>query len=433
VAAQPGQPSGTYWNAAPAYSPAGPPLPGGNNGTAPPIGPDGTVMAVGPAGVAPGQPYGPLQPGAATPWYDPVVADPTVDLEAIVREARTGRLMIGAGVTSDAGLVGHVVIDEQNFDWRRFPTGWDDIRNGTAWRGAGQRFRVEAMPGTHVQRYLASFQEPYLWDTPISFGLSGFFFDRRYFDWDEERLGGRVSLGYQFPRDWAVAAALRLENVEVSNPRVLPPVPEVAAVLGDNTLVGAKLSLVHDTRDNAFLPTQGHMFELGLEQVFGSFEYPIATLEARKFFTLRERINASGRHVLNVGGQVGFSGSDTPVYDRFYAGGYSTIRGFAFRGASPRNGDVIVGGTFQLLGTVEYMLPLTADDMLRAVVFVDAGTVEDDVRLETDNFRVAPGVGLRIAHPGLGPAPIALDLAFPVAHMDGDSIRNFSFFIGVRY
>ena len=46
------------------------------------------------------------------------------------------------------------------------------------------------------------------------------------------------------------------------------------------------------------------------------------------------------------------------------------------------------------------------------------------------NFRVAPGVGLRITVPALGPAPIALDFAFPVAHADGDQIQNFSFFVG---
>ena len=85
-------------------------------------------------------------------------------------EAMTGRLMFGVGVNSDAGLVGQITLDEQNFDWTRFPTSWEDIRNGTAWRGAGERFRLEAMPGTQLQRYMVTFQEPYLFDTPVSLG-----------------------------------------------------------------------------------------------------------------------------------------------------------------------------------------------------------------------------------------------------------------------
>lgn len=421
----------------------------GANGAA---GASGTTTMSPPAGYVPGTavsvpgaPFpGGIRPGpglnsgsGASVMGDPLntIEPPrlTVDLEAVVHETRTGRMMIGAGINSDAGLIGQFVIDEQNFDWKRFPRSFDDVRNGYAWRGGGQRFRLEAMPGTSVHRYMVSWQEPYLFDTMFTLGLSGFYYDRRFYDWDEGRLGGRVAVGYQLPKDWTVTAAFRGEDVDISNPRIIPPVTEVAEMLGSNTLLGVKLSLGHDTRDDAFLPTQGHIVELGHEQVFGSFEYPITTFEARQFFTLTERIDGSGRHVLHLGGQVGWAGSETPAYDHFYAGGYSTIRGFGFRGASPKSGDVIVGGEFQLLTTAEYMFPITADDMLRGVVFVDAGTVEEDHRIDWDDFRVAPGFGLRISNAALGPAPIALDLAFPVAREDGDKVRNFSFFIGLRY
>ena len=91
---------------------------------------------------------------------------------------------------------------------------------------------------------------------------------------------------------------------------------------------------------------------------------------------------------------------------------------------------VVVGGRFQLLGSVEYMLSLTADDMLRGVVFCDYGTVEEDIEIDANNFRVAPGFGLRIFVPAMGPAPIALDFAFPVIHADSDSTQVFSFFVG---
>jgi outer membrane protein insertion porin family len=76
---------------------------------------------------------------------------PTVDLNILAEEARTGRFMFGAGVNSDLGVTGQIVIDERNFDPFRIPTSWDDVLNG-AWRGAGQGFRLEAMPGTQVHR-----------------------------------------------------------------------------------------------------------------------------------------------------------------------------------------------------------------------------------------------------------------------------------------
>ncbi len=91
---------------------------------------------------------------------------------------------------------------------------------------------------------------------------------------------------------------------------------------------------------------------------------------------------------------------------------FSTLRGFRFRGASPIKNNVIVGGELQLLGTAEYMFPITADDTLRGVLFCDFGTVEEKPEIDMKNFRVAPGFGMRINIAAMGPAPIALDFAF---------------------
>ncbi len=76
-------------------------------------------------------------------------------------------------------------------------------------------------------------------------------------------------------------------------------------------------------------------------------------------------------------------------------------------------------------------MPLTADDMLRMVAFVDFGTVENSVKFDWDNFRIAPGLGLRVAVPALGPAPLAFDFAVPVNKSDTDDTRIFQFSMGV--
>ncbi len=82
------------------------------------------------------------------------------DLRVDVEEQRTGSLMFGLGVNSDAGLVGSVVLNEKNFDILRPPTCLDDLLRGRAWRGAGQEFRMEAVPGTQRQRHSVSFRDP---------------------------------------------------------------------------------------------------------------------------------------------------------------------------------------------------------------------------------------------------------------------------------
>jgi outer membrane protein insertion porin family len=276
-----------------------------------------------------------------------------------------------------------------------------------------------------------SFQEPYLWDTAVSLGLSGSFFDRRYIDWDEQRLGGRVSLGYGWTEnDLSAAFSYRGENVNIRNISV--PIPELTEVFGDNILHGFKVTVANDTRDSAFLATQGHYLELSFEQVVGSFTYPRAIIDARQYFLLQERPDHSGRHVLTLSTRLGVTGDDTPIYENFFAGGYSTLRGYDFRGASPVRlpERVQVGGEFMWVNTVEYLFPLTADDMIHGVAFCDFGTVEEDV--EINDFRVAPGFGLRVTVPAMGPAPIALDFAFPIVSAEFDDEQVFSFNIGLQ-
>ena len=385
-----------------------------------------------PAPVTTIQPGGQLFPN---PQFNPVperIPEGWVDLDAFLSETETGRFMFGVGVNSDAGLTGSIVIDERNFDWRRYPRSWDDVRNFRLFRGGGQRLRLEAVPGTELQRYMFNFSDPFWMDTPVSFSLSGGYFTRRFEDWDEERLFARVGLGYQFPQapDLSVSTQFRAERVNISDFDVGTAPPQLLAVAGNNSLFGARVALSHDTRDNSFAPTEGHLIEVGAEYVFGSFDYPRATIDMRQHFMLRERPDGSGRHVLSLNGRLGVAGSDQPIYDNFFAGGFSTLRGFDFRGASPTVSGVRVGGQFQMLGSVEYMFPLTANDMVRAVTFVDFGTVEPNARIFDDNFRVAPGFGFRLNVPALGQAPLAFDFAFPVAEAAGDERRVFSFFIG---
>ena len=372
-----------------------------------------------------GPPQAPTVPGGIVP-----PSEQFADIIVNVQETQTGRLMVGAAVNSDAGLTGQIVIDERNFDWRRIPRSFDDVVSGNAFRGAGQGFRIEALPGREVQRYMVQFTEPYLGGTRISFNLSAYIFDRRYFDWDEQRGGGRIGLGYRITPDMSISAGLRAEGVNISDPRVLG-VEALDDVLGDNELYSGRISLVQDTRDIPFAPTQGYFLELSYDQVFGSFEYPRGSIDWRRYFLIRERPDGSGRHVLGFSNRLSISGSETPIYENYFAGGHATLRGFEFRGASPQDNGVIVGGRLMTLGSVEYLFPITADDMLKGVVFCDYGTVEEDVKIDGDDYRVALGAGLRVSIPAMGPAPIALDFAVPVAREDTDDIQNFSFFVGV--
>ncbi len=54
-----------------------------------------------------------------------------------------------------------------------------------------------------------------------------------------------------------------------------------------------------------------------------------------------------------------------------------------------------------------------------------------NVEINADQYRVAPGLGLRVAIPMLGPAPLAFDFAYPVTKADTDQTRLFSFYMSL--
>ncbi|HWL09334.1 MAG TPA: BamA/TamA family outer membrane protein [Planctomicrobium sp.] len=351
-----------------------------------------------------------------------------VDVNIDVTEGRTGRLMFGVGVNSDAGVVGSLVLQEDNFDLFRPPTSWSDIINGTAWRGAGQSMRIEAVPGSEVSRYMATWNNPYFLRSDFSLGVSGFYYNRFFESWTEDRLGGRINVGYVLNKYWSVSAALRLENVDMRNIPAGAPAT-LTSVRGDNFLSTGAATLTYDARDNAFMPTRGNFASFTYEQAFGEFSYPKFDLTASQYFTVYERPDGFGKHVLALTGQLGFTGDGTPVFERYFAGGYSSFRGFYFRGVSPVESGYRVGGDFMALGSAEYMIPITAGDNLRAVLFTDFGTVDPDVSL--DNFRLSVGFGFRVTIPAMGPAPLAFDFGFPILKEAYDRERMFSFYVGL--
>src|SRR5262249_23616973 len=67
---------------------------------------------------------------------------------------------------------------------------------------------------------------------------------------------------------------------------------------------------------------------------------------------------------------------DAPVSERFYAGGFRSSRGFTFRGVGPDSNGSRVGGDFLFLNSLEYQVPVKANDQIYRVAFVDSGTVE---------------------------------------------------------
>jgi outer membrane protein insertion porin family len=358
-------------------------------------------------------------------------ADPNSEYKDIlvtVKEANTGSLLFGLGVTSDSGLTGSIVLNERNFDIFRPPTSFSDLLSGQTFRGAGQEFRLELVPGTELQRYTVSFREPYLFDSPYSLTLSGYYYTRFFNEYTERRVGTRATIGRKLSDHFSVRSGIRVEGVNVRDVPTFAP-PDYLEAQGDNFQLGLNAGFIFDTRDSYIRPTEGSKVEFTYEQILGDHIFPLINADGSQYFTTYQRADGSGRQVLSLHSQVGWAGTNTPVYERFFAGGFRTFRGFEFRGVGPEQAGFKTGGTFLFLNSVEYQIPLTAREQFFMVGFVDSGTVAPRID-DWQNYRVSAGFGFRFIVPIFGPVPIALDFGFPIVKSRFDDEQIFNFWLG---
>jgi outer membrane protein assembly factor BamA len=226
---------------------------------------------------------------------------------------------------------------------------------------------------------------------------------------------------------WSASVTGRIEEVGISNVQFFEP-SDFQQVHGTHFLSSLRFGLTRDSRDSYLRATEGSLVDVSFEQFLGDYNFPQLNFEFNKYWTVYERADLSGRHVLAAHSQVSWTSSHTPVFERFYAGGFRSMRGFEFRGVGPAIDGFELGGDFLFLNSLEYQVPILANDNLYAVVFCDTGTVESKVEIK--DYRVAVGAGLRIVVPMMGPVPIALDLGFPINKGRTDHEQVFSFWVG---
>lgn len=351
-----------------------------------------------------------------------------------VEEAQTINFLIGGGISTDNGVIGTLTIENRNFDLFDWPRTWGEFFRGRAFRGDGQRMRIQLEPGSEVSRFRIDFEEPYLFDKPVYLGLSTYLFQRARDSYDEQRLGFIPSVGKRFEsgllEGWAIEGSLRVEGIDIDNLSTFPS-RQIRDVKGGSLLTSVKGSIVRDTTDSRLLPSKGYRAVLAWEQVGalgGDYDFGRPSASFTWYKTVRTDI-FDRKSILAVKGDIGYITGDAPVFERFYGGGLGSIRGFDYRGVSPRAGvfENRVGGDFILLTGAEYSFPLY-EDTLRGVAFVDMGTVEDEFGI-TD-WRASVGFGFRIQVPFFGPVPFVFDFGFPILEGDDDDNRVFSFSVG---
>ncbi len=363
----------------------------------------------------------------------PIGTDPEYrSLLVELQEARTASFNIGAGVNSNGGIGGNISYSQQNFDIANPPDDWRDLFSDTSFTGAGQRFRVSLEPGTRASNASILFTEPWLFDQPYSLSTEAYLRDRVREDYDDRRVGGRVTFGKRFNYTWSGALTLRGEDVEIHGVDD-PPIraPEILEQRGHNTLTSVALQAKRDTVNPGVFPYRGTVTTASVEGyglLGGDYNFQKFTIGWDGYATLAEDLT-DRKTVLGLHANAGYITGDSVFFERFYGGGIGNIRGFRFRGISPRSGldDDPIGGEFLLSGSAEVNFPLVGET-LRGVAFTDVGTVEEDLGIST--IRSSVGAGIRLVLPFFGQAPLAVDFGIPITKDDEDETQFISFSFG---
>jgi len=145
-----------------------------------------------------------------------------------------------------------------------------------------------------------------------------------------QRLGGRVGLGHDLGVSSQVFFDYRLEGINASFPAAASDhygldVEPINFMLlpGTSFLSTLRTTLVHDTRDQPFLPTTGHyasaMIEAALTPLGSDYPYAKLVLHGSQWFSL------PWGHVLHLEGFAGGVFGSAPLFERFYVGDFSDL------------------------------------------------------------------------------------------------------------
>jgi outer membrane protein insertion porin family len=368
------------------------------------------------------------------------------DLVINVEEGSTGHVEIGAGFSSIDSLFGFVGYREGNFD----------LFNPPYFRGGGQKLRVGTTIGLRRKDFQISFTEPWFLNRKLSLGVDLYHSELNYYSdlYDFTQTGARLSLTKALPYNFIGSLSYTIENIGLDD--VDEEAPLIIRAEPENRLISKiGASLAYDTRNNAVEPTRGQRTEVLTELAGGPLggEADFFKWEVRSSWFFPGFFEG---HVWEIVGRAGvvepygdskdqeivpppgtppdelnrdYGFAKVPLFDRYFLGGVTSLRGFKYRTVGPHISDEPVGGDTFYFGSVDYTIPIV--ERLKFAIFYDIGNVMlDPYDFDFKNYSDNWGVGIRLNIPRLG--PLRLDYGIPINY-DEENVSGsgkFQFSVG---
>jgi outer membrane protein insertion porin family len=292
---------------------------------------------------------------------DPGSAPDRTVLTVNVTEQPTGELSLGAGFSSQQGLLVDFSYTERNLF------------------GRGQFVRTSVSIGSYQKDYDFRFTEPYFLGRPLAAGFLAYKIITdysQYIGYISDVTAAGIQFGFPISEFGRLSPHYNFSYTSIS--AVGSASLAILLAQGHYSASSVGYTYTYDTRDDPILPTKGWNFAFSqdIAGLSGDLKYlrTVVGLEYYHpfFFGLVGEVAFNGGYVSAYGGQT------IPINERFYKGGPS-FRGFQIAGIGPREilSNSAVGGQLFAIGTYQVRLPdfLPPDYGIKLSVFTDFGTL----------------------------------------------------------
>ena len=328
------------------------------------------------------------------------------------------------------------------------------IRSTDQFTTTGSSTTTTSSTGFHEYRVLATYREPRFMDLPVDLVVSGTLDQaiRSTFDFNRQQM--YVEGSHRFGRKLSVAGRYALGRTRLFNETIAATDQLVVDRLFPRVRLSTlSASAIFSTRDDAFDPTRGVLIavdttvapraigsEVGfVKGTWQSYFYKKVPWLSGAVFAGGARVGlAFGFPVsaLDANGRPIAIEQELPASERFFAGGDTSVRGFALDqlGASDvidQNG-VSNGGNGLVIFNAELRFPVWRAHSLGGAVFIDTGNVFAKVSgIDLSDLRSGVGFGLRWKSPV---GPLRLDFAWklrPVTYGNGTREAGFAWYVTI--
>lgn len=360
-----------------------------------------------------------------------------MDLVVAISERFSGNFSIGLGYSEEQGALINLGLAHDNIF------------------GSGKRVSVNINNSDSEVGYAVSYVNPYHTADGVSRGISF-----RYAETDASGLNissyildqGKISVNYGFPlseyNTLNFNVGLQTDRLALSDSTAdevfdfivnnnddydgSTDTSTIDKEVYDTYFVSTSFSL--DTRNRTVFPDRGYLHRISLELFGGDLDYYKVLYRGQFVHTLNEDVTLSLKSRLAQGN--GFNDTtDLPFYEKFFAGGVRTVRGYDFNTLGPEDSNgTTFGGNYQAVFNAEALFKVEAlgdPKTFRLALFYDAGNVfAESSDVSFSGLRSAVGVAAMWFSPF---GPLEFSYAEAINDKPGDDTKGFQFSLGSAF